>query len=84
MRNLAIAVSVIAFGGLLVSVPASAENIMGGQLAQNGKCFKYSAGETRDGRFGSWSDCPQTASATTVSPAPAQNYRGRKTHNTSR
>lgn len=67
MRKLTIIAATIAFGALLV--PAQAEDMRGGPAKNGDQCFKFSPGQgSRDGRFGVWGACPQTAS-TTVAPA---------------
>jgi uncharacterized membrane protein len=77
MRQFTIsAAAATVFAALLASAPAQAENL-GGASAKNGnQCFSYSVGQQRDGRFGYWGSCPQTASAT-VAPAPRQVRRHR-------
>jgi hypothetical protein len=63
MHKFTIAAATIAFGALLASAPAQAETLGGGAKQVGNQCFKYSTGQERDGRFGTWSACPQTASA---------------------
>ena len=68
MRKFIIVAAAIAFGALLV--PAQAEDLHGGSPKNGSQCFKFSPGQgSRDGRFGVWGACPQTASAT-IAPAP--------------
>jgi hypothetical protein len=69
MQKLTIAVATIAFGALLASAPARAENLNGAPEKAGSQCFTYAQGATRDSRFGSWGACPQTASVA-VAPAP--------------
>jgi len=57
------------FAALLASAPAPAETLGGAPQQAGNQCFTYSAGNAREGRFGYWGACPQTASAT-VAPAP--------------
>ena len=73
MRQFTICAAVATvFAALLASAPARAESL-GGASAKNGnQCFTYSVGQQRDGRFGYWGACPQTAS--TVA-APARRHR---------
>jgi hypothetical protein len=73
MRQFTIsAAAVTVFAALLASAPARADNL-GGASAQNGnQCFSYSVGQGRDGRFGYWGACPQTAS---VAVAPRHHAR---------
>src|SRR5215469_4576177 len=62
------ATALTAFGALVATAQAE---ILGGAPMRNGEqCFKYSPGNGKDGRFGSWGACPQTAS-TRAAPAPA-------------
>jgi hypothetical protein len=47
-----------------VTVPASAEYVGGGpRVNAEGKCWKDTNGGLRDGRYGTWVECPKTASA---------------------
>lgn len=45
----------------LASVPARADHNFG-PLQNAGQCWKFSQGYARDGAFGYWGACPQTAS----------------------
>ena len=83
MQKLTILAATIAFGALLASAPARAD-MSGGAPNQNnsGQCFKYSVGQDKDGRFGYWGGCPQTASATTTSSATAATPRTHRRHRT--
>jgi hypothetical protein len=63
MRYILAAAAVVA---LIATVPASAENAMGGGMKQNGQCWK-SAKTMDGGTFGTWGACSVGASA----PAPA-------------
>jgi len=63
-----------AFAALLVAVPAQAEINHGGPLAKGNQCFKYAASYERDGRWGIWSACPQTASVA-VAPRQVRKHR---------
>jgi hypothetical protein len=67
MRFTLAAAAVVA---LIATVPASAENSMGGMVKQNGQCWK-SAKTMDGGTFGSWSACSSGAST----PAPAAAHR---------
>lgn len=65
-----------AFGAM---VAASQAEILHGGPTQNGnQCFKYSPGNDKDGRFGAWRACPQTAVQRAAAPArlPPQESRG--------
>jgi len=80
MKKLAFtAIAVTAFAALS-SIPTKAENNGGGPMTQNGKCFNFSAGQARDARFGSWADCPQTASATTTTTTNSTAAKQRRVH----
>jgi hypothetical protein len=74
MHKLTIAAMTIAFGAMLVSAPAVADNLQGGPAKNGSQCFKLSPGNDREQRFGSWGACPQTAS-TAASAAQRQNAR---------
>jgi hypothetical protein len=52
--------AVAAFGAMVAS--AQAEILHGGPVKNGNQCFKYSAGNDKDGRFGTWGACPQAAS----------------------
>jgi hypothetical protein len=68
MRQFTIsAAALTVFAALLASAPAQAEMSGGGPTQKAGQCFKYSSGNDKDGRFGLWTACPQTAS-TAVAP----------------
>jgi hypothetical protein len=57
------ATALTAFGALVATAQAE---ILGGAPMRNGnQCFKYSPGNGKDGRFGSWGACPQAASTST-------------------
>jgi hypothetical protein len=67
MRQFMMTVTAVAAFGAMVAA-AQAEILHGGPVKNGNQCFKYSAGNEKDGRFGSWNACPQAAS---VKPAPA-------------
>ncbi len=70
-------VAATAFAALLVSVPAQADSLNGAAPKNGSQCFKFSpTAGSRDSRWGYWSACPETASAT-VAPAPRQVRRHR-------
>ena len=71
MCKLTIAAAAIAFGALLASAPVQAETSRGGPTKIGNKCFTHWAGEAKDGRFGSWGDCPATASTGSAAAARA-------------
>jgi hypothetical protein len=65
MRYILAAAAAVA---LIATVPASAENAMGGAMKQNGQCWK-SAKTMDGGTFGTWGAC--SAGASTPAPAHA-------------
>jgi hypothetical protein len=67
------AAAAVAVAALFASASANAEYAGGGPMQNNGQCFQYSKGMYRDGRFGSWGACPQTASSVRTTTT-----RGRK------
>jgi len=73
MRQFTIsAATATAFVALLVGVPAQADSLSGAPPKNGSQCYKFSpTAGSRDSRWGYWSACPQTASAT-VAPAPRQ------------
>jgi hypothetical protein len=58
--RLTLAAATVAIAALVVA-PASAEDVQGGPIKQNGKCWKGSKMAER-GTFGYWEACPQSAS----------------------
>ena len=62
MRQFMVAVTAVAAFGAMVAA-AQAEILHGGPLKNGNQCFKYSSGNDKDGRFGAWGACPQSASA---------------------
>jgi hypothetical protein len=50
---------------LIAVAPASAENLMGGTMKQNGQCWK-SAKTMDSGTFGTWGTCSASAPAPTA------------------
>jgi hypothetical protein len=75
MHKLTFAAATIAFGAMLASVPAQADMSGGGPKQKGGQCFTHSQSMEREGRFGFWGGCAQTAS-TPVAPS-AQNANTR-------
>jgi hypothetical protein len=62
MRHFLItAATMTAFSTLLATVPAKAD-MNYGPLQNAGQCWTSSPGYGREGRFGYWGACPQTAS----------------------
>ena len=51
------------FAVLLASASAQADILNGASTKNGNQCFKFSQGQERDSRFGSWNACPQPASA---------------------
>jgi hypothetical protein len=71
MRYTLAAAAVVA---LIATVPASAENAMGGVMKQNGQCWK--AAKTMDGgTFGTWGACSSGASTAASAHAAAAHHR---------
>ena len=59
MMKLTISAAALIAVAAFVTVPASAENLGGGPIKQNGKCWKgYGA---HDASFGAWVECPNFA-----------------------
>ena len=76
MTNLTFsAAAMIAVTAFLASASANADYAGGGPLVNGGQCWNYSKGMFRDGRFGSWGACPQTASAVRITTSRARNSR---------
>jgi len=77
MRTITLsAAAILAFAAF--SMPAHAEYNTGAQ-AQNGQCWKDSAG--RKGDFGYWAPCAEKASATAATPAVHHTAKHKKTSN---
>jgi hypothetical protein len=71
MRQFMMTVTALtAFGALAAT--AQAEILHGGPTQNGNQCFKYSPGNAKDGRFGSWGACPQTASTRAATAAAPQ------------
>jgi hypothetical protein len=64
MRLMMTLTALTAFGALVAT--AQAEVLHGGPMQNGSQCFKYSPGNAKDGRFGSWGACPQAASTSTA------------------
>ena len=73
MRQFTISAAALTVFAAMV-VTAQAETNGGGPKQVGSQCFKYSVGNDRDGRFGSWGACPQPASAAAITQ---QNRRAR-------
>jgi hypothetical protein len=64
-------IAAAAVAALIATVPASAENAMGGMTKQNGQCWKPA--KTMDGgTFGYFAACPESASAPATNAHHAQ------------
>jgi hypothetical protein len=65
MRKFTIsAAAITTFAALVGTVPALADHNGGGPTRNaSNQCFNYSTGSSKDGTFGYWGACPQTASA---------------------
>jgi hypothetical protein len=70
MRQFVLTVTALTALGALAAT-AQAENLQGAPMRNGNQCFKYSPGNDKDGRFGSWSACPQTASTGAAPTAAA-------------
>jgi hypothetical protein len=62
MRQFMMSVTALAAFGAMAAA-AQAEILHGGPMKNGNQCFKYSSGNDKDGRFGTWGSCPQEASA---------------------
>jgi hypothetical protein len=63
MRQFTIAAAIIASAALISSAPASAENIGGGPVHQNGKCWHgRHHSSASEASFGYWESCAEKAS----------------------
>jgi len=67
MRQFMMIMTALAALGAIVAT-AQAEVLHGGPMKNGNQCFKFSPGNDKDGRFGTWGDCPKAAS---VRPAAA-------------
>jgi hypothetical protein len=66
-------IAAAAIAALIAAVPASAENVGGGPMKQNGQRWK--AAKLNDGgSFGTWGACEQSAATPTAAPAPARRH----------
>jgi hypothetical protein len=79
MNKLTIAVATIAFGALLASAPARADH-GGGLEVRGNQCFIYGPTMGRDGRFGVWGACPQTASVAVAPTTKRRHIRHSASH----
>jgi hypothetical protein len=73
----AAATAMIVFTAMPALAPAQGDDIHGAPIKNGNQCFHYSPGLDRDGRFGYWDACPQTASVPvkTATNAPITNRR---------
>jgi len=62
MRQFAITAATIAIAALISGAPASAENVQGGPIKQNGQCWQKQKGSDA-GTFGYWQPCVEKASS---------------------
>jgi hypothetical protein len=65
MRQFMMTVMALAAFGATVAA-AQAEILHGGPTQNGNQCFKYSPGNDKDGRFGVWGACAQTAGIRTT------------------
>lgn len=70
MRTMMVPAAVAAFALSAQLGSAHADDIHGRPLQNGNKCFQYSAGQAKDGRFGYWDACPQNASAHILARVP--------------
>jgi hypothetical protein len=63
MRQFMMTITALTAFGAVVAT-AQAESLHGGPMQNGSQCFKYSPGNAKDGRFGSWGACSQAASTT--------------------
>ena len=70
MRTMMVPAAVAAFALSTQLGSAHADDIHGRPLQNGNKCFQYSAGQAKDGRFGYWDACPQNASAHILARVP--------------
>ncbi len=70
MLKATIASATISLGVVLVSIPATADDIHGGPIRKGNQCFQLSTTQAvKDARFGYWAACPEAASASVARPA---------------
>jgi hypothetical protein len=63
MRQITIAAATAVIAALISAAPAAAENISGGPLQQNGKCwFGERHSSPSDASWGYWGSCTERAS----------------------
>jgi len=67
MRQFMMTVMALAAFGAM-GTTTQAEILHGGPMKNGNQCFKYSSGNDKDGRFGTWGACPQTASVRPSAP----------------
>ena len=77
MRKFAMSAAAITAFAALLAIPAQADNNGGGPTAKAGQCFNYSVGSSKDGSFGHWGACPQTASVAAAPKARARRNASR-------
>jgi hypothetical protein len=75
MRQFMMTMTALAAFGAMVAT-AQAEILQGAPTQNGNQCFKYSPGNDKDGRFGAWGACPQTAGARTASRPPLARTAG--------
>jgi hypothetical protein len=68
MRQFMMTATALAAFAAMVA-PTQAEILHGGPMKNGNQCFKYSSGNDKDGRFGTWGACPQAASTKPAAPA---------------
>jgi hypothetical protein len=80
MRKLTMSAAAITTFAALIAMPAQADSVGGGPNKNGTQCYNYSTGSSRDGTFGHWGACPQTASTARPAAAP----RARASRNAAR
>jgi hypothetical protein len=68
MREFMMTLTALAALGAMVAT-AQGEINHGGPMKNGNQCFKYSPGNDKDARFGTWGACPQAASTRASAPA---------------
>ncbi len=74
MYKVTVTAAAIAFGAVLATVPAQADH-SAGMVHKDGKCFVHSQSQEREGGFGYWGECPQTASVVATATANHRAHR---------
>jgi hypothetical protein len=79
MRQFMLTVTALTAFGAMVAT-AQAENLQGAPMKNGNQCFRYSTGaDAKDGRFGSWAACPQSASTSAATATARRSTRRSRT-----